>query len=141
MFGKEKTPSHIDIAQHEMFEYAQKRIKQKKRLFLHFIVYVLGCIFMVIINKLLNYGYQYDWFIWGIMLWTFFFMIHFINVFITDRFMGQAWQRKEREKLVAMQEKKLAKMQAQVEKEFEKQKKLAAENPDTTLPPADTDTI
>lgn len=125
MLQKENTSAKMDMAQHEIFETAQHRIKQKKRLFFHFIVFVLGCIFMFIINKILDYGVQYDWFIWGIMLWTFFFLIHVVNVYVTDRFLGRNWQRKEREKLVALQQKKMLKIQASVEKEFEKQKAQA----------------
>lgn len=124
MFGNTTNSPKIDMAQHEMFETAQHRIKQKKRLFFHLIIYVLGGIFMFVINKLLGYG-QTDWFVWAILVWTFFFLIHVVNVFITDRFLGREWQRKEREKLVALQQKKLLKMQAQVEKEFEKQKEEA----------------
>lgn len=124
MAEKVKNTPEIQAEQHEMFEYAQQRIIRKKRLFLHFVLYVIGGIFMFIFNKLLSYGYQYDWFVWGIMAWTFLFLVHVVNVYITEPFMGKAWQRKEREKLVALQQKKIMKMQAQVEKEFEEQKKL-----------------
>lgn len=117
-----------NMAQHEMFENAQKRIKQKRRLFFHLILFVLGSLFMYIINKVLDYGVEYNWYLWGILVWGFFFLLHVINVFITDRFLGQNWQRKEREKLVALQEKKMMKMQIQVEKEYAKMaEKIAKE--------------
>ena len=109
-----------NITQHEMFETAQKRIKQKKRLFQHFVLFVLGCLFMYIINKLLDYGAEYNWYLWGILAWGFIFLLNFINVFVTNRFLSKDWERKQREKLVALQEKKMMKMQAQIEKEYAK---------------------
>ena len=32
----------MDAEQHELYEYARDRIKQKKGLFYHFIVFILG---------------------------------------------------------------------------------------------------
>jgi|SRR5699024_7820050 len=118
MFSK-KDPrqlSEIDIDQHELIETAQSRIRQKKRLYYHFILFLLGSIFMIIANKFLNYGVQYNWFVWGIGVWTFIFLIHFINVFITNRFLGKKWEREQREKLVNIQKNKLAKIQQEIEK-------------------------
>lgn len=44
------------------------------------------------------------------------FLIHFINVFITNRFLGKKWEREQREKLVNIQKNKLAKIQQEIEK-------------------------
>ncbi|CEN45663.1 conserved hypothetical protein [Capnocytophaga canis] len=116
----------IDTNQHILFEEAQKRIKQKKMLTFHFFVFILGCIFMYVINRILDYGVAYNWYIWGIMIWTFLFLLHVINVFLINRFMGKEWERKQRERLVELQQKKILKMEVAIEKEFEKQKEQVA---------------
>lgn len=110
--------SELDLEQHELLEHAQTRIKQKKTLYIHFIIFLIGSVFMVFINKILNYWATYDWFIWAITLWAFLFMIHTINVFVTQKFMGQAWERSQREKLVRKQKRRIAEMQKEIETDF-----------------------
>lgn len=116
-FGKKKKPE-LDLEQHELLENAQKRIKQKKRLFSHFVIFLVGSLFLVLINKVLKYGETYDWFVWAILIWAFLFVIHAVNVFVTQKFMGQDWERSQREKLVAMQKKRIAEIQKEIETEF-----------------------
>ena len=65
LFSKKKSGSDIDLEQHELLENAQKRIKQKKRLFSHFVIFLIGSVFLILINKILKYGENYDWFIWA----------------------------------------------------------------------------
>jgi|TARA_B110000967_G_C18892689_1_gene568464 dihydrofolate reductase len=105
--------------QHELYEYARSRTKQKKRLYLHFVVFIVGSVFLFVLNKVLNIGEEIlnDWFIWAILLWSFFWILHFINVFVTNRFMGKEWERKQTEKLVAKQEKRITKIKKRLEKE------------------------
>ncbi len=79
----------MENAQHELYEYARKRIKQKKRLYFHFVLLLVSSLFMFIANKLLNIEEQYDWSLWVCTAWCFFFILHFIKVFITDRFMNK----------------------------------------------------
>lgn len=118
MFSKKTTETEVDIEQHELLENAQKRIKQKKRLFIHFVVFLIGSVFLVLINKILKYGEAYDWFLWAITAWAFFFIIHAFNVFVTSKFMGQDWERKQREKLVAKQKKRIAELQKETDAQF-----------------------
>ncbi len=118
MFSKKKQGAKVDIEQHELLEHAQKRIKQKKRLFAHFVVFLIGSVFLVLINKILKYGESYDWFIWAITAWAFLFVIHAFNVFVTHKFMGQDWERKQREKLVAQQKKRIAELQNEIDTQF-----------------------
>lgn len=119
----EKSKSSMDIEQHEQVEYAQQRIRQKKRLYTHFVVFLVGSVFLILINKILKYGEQYDWFIWAITFWAFLFVIHLVNVFITNRFMGKSWERAQREKLVKKQQDRLAKMKAEIEQSEGSKKK------------------
>ena len=55
--------------QHELYENARNRIKQKKRLYYHFIVFIIGSIFLIVLNKFLKVWEQYDWFVWAIILY------------------------------------------------------------------------
>lgn len=105
--------------QHELYENARKRTKQKKRLYLHFVVFVVGSVFLFVMDRVLRVGEGYveDWFVWAILLWSFFWVLHFINVFITNRFMGKEWERKQTEKLVAKQEKRIGKIKKKLERE------------------------
>lgn len=86
---------------------------------------VLGCIFFAVANKVLGYGVDYNWYIWASLIWLFFWLWHAMNVFIFNRFLGKDWQEKQREQLIAAQQKKLIRMEAAVEKEFAAQKEQA----------------
>lgn len=118
MFSKNKKRTELDLEQHELLEAAQRRIKQKKRLFAHFVIFLIGSVFLVLINKILKYGDTYDWFIWAITAWAFLFVIHAFNVFVTQKFMGRDWERSQREKLVAKQKKRIAELQKEIETDF-----------------------
>lgn len=117
MFSKNKPVEKIDKEQHELLENAQQRIKQKKRLYLHFVIFLVGSVFLIIVNKILGYGETYDWFVWAITFWAFLFIIHLINVFVTNKFMGKEWERVQREKLVRKQEAKISKLEQEIEKQ------------------------
>ncbi len=118
MLSKNKNTEGINLEQHELLETALKRIKQKKRLFSHFVIFLIGSVFLILINKILKYGETYDWFIWAITLWAFLFVIHAFNVFITQKFMGKDWERSQREKLVAKQKAKIKELQKEIETDF-----------------------
>ncbi len=118
MFTKNKKKSLIELEQHELLEHAQIRIKQKKRLYSHFVVFLIGSVFLIIINKILKYGVEYNWFVWAITFWAFLFAIHVFNVFVTTKFMGLEWERTQREILVQKQKQKIAELQKEIETEF-----------------------
>ncbi|WP_282162667.1 2TM domain-containing protein [Ulvibacterium marinum] len=118
MFSKNKNDTHLDPEQHELLETAQNRIKQKKRLYTHFVVFLIGSVFLVLINKILKYWEEYDWFLWAITFWAFLFALHIFNVFVTQRFMGRDWERRQREKLVAKQKERIAELQKEIETDF-----------------------
>ena len=118
MFSKKKEGSQIELEQHELLENAQRRIKQKKRLFSHFVIFLIGSVFLVLINKILKYGEGYDWSIWATIAWAFLFAIHAFNVFITHKFMGKEWERKQREQLVKKQKERIAALKKEIETDF-----------------------
>lgn len=118
MFFKSKIKSEVDLEQHILLENAQHRINQKKRLYAHFVIFLIGSVFLVLINKIFKYGETYDWFVWAITFWAFLFVIHAFNVFVTQKFMGKDWERSQREKLVAKQKQRIQEIQKEIETEF-----------------------
>lgn len=120
MVSKNNTPDKIDLEQHELLENAQNRIRQKKRLYYHFVIFLVGSVFLIIINKVLGYGESYDWFVWAITLWGFLFIVHLFNVYVTHKFMGKEWERAQREKLVRKQKERITKLEEEIEKQREK---------------------
>lgn len=103
--------------QHELYEYARSRMKQKKRLYFHFILFFVGSIFFLVIHRVLDLDIYpgSNWDLWAIVIWAFIFILHFIRVFITDSFMNKNWERAQIDKLVAKQERKMQQLQSKVE--------------------------
>lgn len=107
----------MDNDQFELYEYARKRQKQKKGLYIHFLIFLVGSVFLIFINKVLNVGEPTDWFVWAVLLWFFLICVQFVNVFITHKFMDETWERKQIEKLVVKQELKIKELAKKVAKE------------------------
>jgi hypothetical protein len=105
--------------QHEIYENARNRVQQKKRLYIHFVVFIVVSIFLFVLDKLFNIYEKLfvNWFIWVIVLWFFFITLHVINVFITSRFMGKDWERKQTDKLILKQELKIAQLEKEIIRE------------------------
>lgn len=121
MFSKAKKTERIDAETREQYQYARARIKQKKRLMSHFIVFLVGSILFIILNVGLKMGEDFlikDWFVWAILIWAFLFLIHVFNVFLMNKFMDKEWEDKQLEKLKAKQEKRIAELSKQVEKDM-----------------------
>lgn len=97
--------------QQELYEYARKRVKQKKRVYLHFILFFVGSIFLYIINKWLNVQEQYNWYLWAITVWAFLFILHFIKIFVTESFINKKWEQEQIDKLVARQQRHIDKLE------------------------------
>jgi amino acid permease len=110
----------MEKEQHELYEYARKRLKQKKGLYFHFVLFILGSIFLFISNHFLIFGLAFNWAIWVITFWLFLFILHFIKVYITDRFMNKNWEREQIDRLVAKQQKKIEQLQNQIEEDSSK---------------------
>jgi uncharacterized membrane protein len=105
---------------HEQYEYARRRLKQKKMLYFHFVIFILGSLFLFISNTYLDHGINPNWCIWVITIWLFLFILHFIKVYITDRFMNKNWEREQIDRLVAQQQKRINQLQTQIEKDSSK---------------------
>jgi Zn-dependent protease with chaperone function len=111
----------MEKEQHKLYEYARKRIKQKKTLYFHFVLFLLGSIFLAIGNYFLIFGFTANWSIWAITAWLFIFILHFIKVYITDRFMNKNWEREQIERLIALQEKKIIQLQTKIDEDYSNQ--------------------
>lgn len=103
---------------HELYENARKRIKQKRHLFIHFVVFFIGGLFLIASEKLFNIGLTNpNWSYWIVFIWAFLFILHFVNVFITKRFMNKQWEREEIDKLVEKQQRRIEQLQKRVEQD------------------------
>ena len=118
MTPEKKQDRKIPLEQHDQLEYAQKRILEKKRLDRHFVFFLVGAVFLVILNKVLKYGEAYDWYLWVILLWLFLLLLHTVNVFILHPFMGQEWERSQRERLVQRQRQRISELQKEMDTDF-----------------------
>jgi dihydrofolate reductase len=104
---------------HEQYENARKRTKQKKRLYFHFILFVVGAVFLAVANKVLGYGESVlpNWYLAAILVWSFFLVMHFVNVYITNRFFNKDWERQQTEKILEKHDKKVMQLGKKVLKE------------------------
>lgn len=139
MSSKSKKSEQLDKEQRDQYEYARKRILQKKRLMQHFIIFLAGSVLLIIINPVLGIGSDFfisNWFVWAIFIWAFIFLIHLFNVFVMNKFMGKEWEDEQLVKLKNLQSKRIAELQKQVDSELllpnQQEKKKLTQNP---LPP------
>ncbi|WP_103865816.1 MULTISPECIES: dihydrofolate reductase [Aquimarina] len=129
MFSKKKETPQIDPQQRELYEHARKRIIQKKRLFQHFILFIVGAVFFAILNIVFGYGKEItffgsNWYIIAILCWAFLFVLHFCNVWLFSKFMGQAWVDRQMEQLIIKQKKEIALLQKDVDLMYPKEELL-----------------
>ena len=121
MFSKKQDSAKIDREQRELIEYAQLRVKKRKNLFRHFIIFLAGAVLLIIVNLVLDFGkdfrpFNVDWFVWAILIWFFIFLVHVLNVFVLNAFMDKKWEHEQIDRLVAKQKARIAELQNEVEK-------------------------
>ena len=141
---RNSSSSKIDPEQRMLVERAQLRARQKRRLYQHFIVFLLGSVVLILLNVIFEIGkdinpFGIDWFVWAIIFWAIIFLIHAFNVFITNKFFGKEWENEQVDRLVAKQQRKIAELQKQVEKDYPLPKKGEPYIPPTTQKPIDPD--
>ena len=139
MFSKANKTEKIDTEQREQYQYARKRIQQKKRLMQHFILFLAGSVLLIVLNPILGIGKEFfieNWFVWVILIWVFLFLIHLLNVFLLNKFMGKEWEDRQLEKLKLRQEKRIAELE---KTHFESLTAIEAKKKDipNTIPPRD----
>ena len=116
--------------QHQLYENARRRVVQKKRLYTHFVLLLVGAVILFVVNKVFKVGESFmeNWYVWAILLWCAIWVLHAVNVIIINRFMGKDWERKQIEELVLKQELKIARL----EKKVVHDERLTAENEQDT---------
>lgn len=105
----------MEVRQHELYEYARDRIKQKKRLFYHFVIICIGSVFLIVANKWLGLYPDKIWWTWAVAIWVFIFLLHTIKVFVIDSFMNKNWERDQIDKLILKQSKKIENLKNDLE--------------------------
>lgn len=109
----------MEPSQQELYEYARRRVRQKKRVYFHFILFFVSSIFLYIINKVLRLDPYDDWYLWAITAWGFLFVLHFIKVFVTESFINKKWEQEQIEKLVARQHRHIDQLEKKIQKDNE----------------------
>jgi len=115
-----KNNSDIDHEQIEMLEYAQKRIRQKKFLYYHFVLFLfvsaivlsLGYVFNIASDIILL---EYSWYFWVIFSWFFLFIFHVFNVYVSERFMNKSWTKNQKNKLIKIQKLEIENIKAKMD--------------------------
>ena len=143
--SKKKERTAIDPDQKEMIENARLRIKQKRGLFTHFVVFLIGSVGLIIASQVLIQEeipqlLNIDWWIWVIMLWFLILAYHAFNVFITKRILGPEWEKRQYERLVQKQVDRIQKLQVKVDKNHPLPD-VKLDNPMAPLPKAKTITM
>jgi len=85
------------MSEEELYRKARERVEEKKGFFIHFAIYILVNILLVIIWAF-PAGGGYPWFLWPLGGWGIGILFHFLGVFVFSRPSG--WERREIEKEV-----------------------------------------
>ena len=115
-----KNNSDIDHEQIELLENAQKRIRQKKFLYYHFVLFLfvsaivlsLGYVFNIASDIILL---EYSWYFWVIFSWFFLFIFHVFNVYVTGRFINKSWIKNQKNKLIKIQKLEIENIKAKMD--------------------------
>ena len=122
MIFRRKNKTTIDDRQIDLVDYARARIRQKKRLYFHFVAFLFVSLVMVILNIGLGYGAQiqpfgFPWVLSAALLWAVFLLLHLFQVYVTRRFMNPAWEKEQIKTLVGLQEARIEKIKRKLDKE------------------------
>jgi dihydrofolate reductase len=122
MIFRRKNKTTINDRQIDMVDYARARIRQKKRLYFHFVAFLFVSLVMVILNIGLGYGAQiqpfgFPWVLSVALLWAVFLLLHLFQVYVTRRFMNPAWEKEQIKTLVGLQEARIEKIKRKLDKE------------------------
>jgi len=126
---KDKSNSDINQEQIELLENAQKRIKQKKRLYYHFIFFLFVSTISLTLNYIFKIGKElqfldYSWSFWIVFLWFFLLIFHLFNVFVTNKLINNSWIKNQKHNLIKIQRLKIESLK----KEMEIETKIKAES-------------
>ena len=117
-----KNNSDIDHEQIELLEYAQKRIRQKKFLYYHFVLFLFVSAIVLSLDYVFNIAsdiilLKYSWSFWIIFSWFFLFIFHVFNVYVTGRFINKSWIKNQKNKLIKIQKLEIENIKAKIDVE------------------------
>ena len=117
-----KNNSDIDHEQIELLEYAQKRIRQKKFLYYHFVLFLFVSAIVLSLDYVFNIAsdiklLKYSWSFWIIFSWFFLFIFHVFNVYVTGRFINKSWIKNQKNKLIKIQKLEIENIKAKMDVE------------------------
>ena len=117
-----KNNSDIDHEQIELLEYAQKRIRQKKFLYYHFVLFLFVSAITLSLDYVFNIAsdvnlLEYSWSFWVVFSWFFLFIFHVFNVYVTGRFINKSWIKNQKNKLIKIQKLEIENIKAKMDVE------------------------
>jgi dihydrofolate reductase len=112
----------IDHEQIELLEYAQKRIRQKKFLYYHFVLFLFVSVIVLSLDYIFNIAsdinlLEYSWSFWIVFSWFFLFIFHVFNVYVTGRFINKSWIKNQKNKLIKIQKLEIENIKAKMDVE------------------------
>lgn len=122
MFGRKKQKPQIDKEQLELIQNAQRRVRQKKRLYVHFVVFLIFALILITFNIGLGFADEFTlatfpWSVVVVFFWSIFIVWHFLNVFLFNAFMGKEWEQQQLNKLVSKQQVRIEKLKQELKSE------------------------
>ena len=116
--------SNIDKDAIELLENAQSRIRQKKNVYRHFVIFLFISGFTLFIDFVLEIGpdlvlFDYSWSIWILIIWIFILLYHLFDVFISKKIISNKWISNQKSQLIKVQQEKIKSLKQDIEKESE----------------------
>lgn len=108
-----------DINELELLKNAKKRIQQKKMVYYHWVIFILGVIFVGLGAKLtgkFQESSSYHLYVYTMVFWAFLVSFHTVKVFVLNSVLGKEWETEQRQKLVLLQKTKIQKIQEEAER-------------------------
>jgi len=114
--------SHIDDNTIELLENAQKRVRQKRNVYRHFIFFLFISGFILFVDLALSVGenlifFDYSWSIWIVLIWSFILLYHLFDVFVSKRIISKKWVSAQKSHLIKVQQEKIRSLKKDIEKE------------------------
>ena len=75
------------------YQRAKKRVEQLKYFYIHLVVYVLGNLFLFLLNIIVSPASL--WFYWPLLGWSFGIVVHAFDVFASGRLFGADWEERK----------------------------------------------
>ena len=114
--------SHIDDNTIELLENAQKRVRQKRNVYRHFIFFLFISGFILFVDLAFSVGenlifFDYSWSIWIVLIWSFILFYHLFDVFVSKRIISKKWVSAQKSLLIKVQQEKIKSLKKDIEKE------------------------